>query len=373
MIRLFFFFCLFSLPETLLAVDPLDKSPIAARKAYGSGAVFMHIAKAGGTTILGVFRSEFNIHTKGHPHNLEGSRLGNAIEKSTFSAGHVNLRDIVAQNKPNRPTITFFRSPFEKLISALRYLKSQAPKCPSNHWIAPYGKTNLNSLSDVKMLVHHLFGMADLNYCAPPGLDVSFDTMTDEKVDKCVNYALQNIAFFGDIDDLSGSLHKMNAALNLNINVAKASQEHANRTPDRIEKITNPDVLAYLKDRVKWSEKLYAKLIAAQRWRVAVPNNPKKKHSPFVQYVMPEGFDPDRYIALYADLKKSAKSRFLKAIEKSQKAYNAKKGRKKYQRPKHQRKLAKIQANIEEKRYEVRKWAMLHYVTQGQKQGRAFQ
>jgi hypothetical protein len=176
---------------------------------------------------------------------------------------------------------------------------------------------------------------------------------------------LQHGAFFGDIDDLSGSLYKLNAALNLKIDVKKASQEHVNKTPDRIEKITNPAVIAFLKDRVKWSEMLYNKIRAAEakKWRIAIPKNPRMKHSPITQYMMPAGFDPDAYVLRHADLKRLATKKFFKPIAKNEK---------RYQRRKSLKKRLTLQTRIEEKRYEMRKWAMLHYVTQGQKQKRAF-
>lgn len=324
----------------------------------------MHIEKVGGSTLLRVLKDEFGVSWNGGPHNLLTLSAATVLKKSKFAVGHVHLAHLVRHNKQNKPILAFLRKPLDRCISHIRYYKSVAQRRDKYSRIYFMRNLNLNRLEHIQEIVARIPDVVnEFDYLSPPGIDLRFEMMSDDKVDEVAHYASKNIAFLGDIKDFSGSLHKLNAALNLNINVARASQQHVNKTPDKIEKITNPEVLTFLKDRVKWSEKLYAKLTAAQRWRIAVPKNPKKRHSPFVQYVLPEGFDPDRYISLHPDLKSTAKIRFLKPISMHQRNY---------QHHKSSRKRAEIQENIQQKRYEMRKWAMLHYVTEGQKQRRAF-
>jgi hypothetical protein len=312
---------------------------LSAPRAYNVGLIFEHVEKCGGSSTHGIFTDNYKVFGASYYiGELSNAALRLTIEESTATGGHVNLATLVACNSVQRPIITFTRDPFIRVISHLRYWKGCAHVGvhASPFWNMPH--LDLNNIHHIKDIFRDVPGIVvEFHHFAPPGLDVSFETMTEEKVDQCVIYA-QNLAFIGEIETFSDSLHRLNLALGLKLNADQEAEVRVNVTPDTVEKIINPEVLAFLKERTKWATKLWEKLRAAQRWRIAMPMAQDRDMPGFAltQFILPQGFDPDVYLVGNHDLGSIASIKFGNDI------------------------------------WKKREYALRHYVARGKAEGRIF-
>ena len=284
MLKLALFILLFSYSSVSLLTEPLVK-----QKIYADGFSFLHIPKTAGRfliTELGHFYQE-DLFSKMVNFQVRSTKISDT-ENDLIFCGHEHLVKVVAHNPRNRPIITFIRHHLDRAISHLRYCKSQPDRFKNFN-------INLNNLDEVKPLLGSLHY---LPYFSPEGSKLDMSTMTEAKLQSCVEYALTNCAFIGDFDHLNDSLHRMNLSLGLSLDINSIIQSKVNETPTSIEKITNPEVLAFLESNLVWEKKFNEQVLSQQRWAYGMPilkqQGDRRNH--LIQYVMPSGFDPDQYL-----------------------------------------------------------------------------
>ena len=256
---------------------------------YADGFSFLHIPKTAGRfliTELGHFYKE-DLFAKMVNFDARVTKITDT-ENDFIFCGHEHLVKVVTHNPRKRPIISFVRNHLDRAISHLRYCKSQPDRFKNFN-------IDLNNLEAVKPLLSSLHY---LPYFSPEGAQLDMSRMTEDKLESCVQYTLTNCSFIGDFDHLSDSLHRLNLSLGLSLDVEAIVHTKVNETPNLVEKITNPDVLKFLEENLVWEKLFNERILAGQRWTYGTPvlKQPGDRREALVQYVMPQGFDPDQYI-----------------------------------------------------------------------------
>lgn len=309
----FFLYLILATGNDLFADATVQNKPVLESKVYDSGIMYLSIPKTGCMTILTSYLNEEN-----------SAKIGGVVHLH-----HKPLRFVKEQiNRQNKPLFVFLRDPLQHVLSILRFTKYYAAlrlvpgKYPGNQIVTEAGanfnrkisKANLNDLDVLRDLAKTMTGQYDnisseyywpllsyTEYFAPPGLD--FTKMNDEKVNLIVNYALDNIQFFGQIEEFEDSIRKLNLAFNLNFDPLLANKKE-NETPAEIEKIdlANPEIKKFFDDLLVWEYKVYRGILEGMRWRYS-KLQPTGTTSQIQMYIFPKGFNPDTYIDQDPDLK----------------------------------------------------------------------
>lgn len=310
-------------------------------KHFPSDVHMIHLPKTGGVS---------RRHTYALPTQPHACQINNA--------SHIAVRADYFQNlvKSGKATAIWLRDPLKRTVSTLvfthvlsrkilsRGLKPGEGLFPGEHnytqnalnFFSQFAQLNLTKLSEIKKAVkllkdpHETFWpgcnwplLAYEEYFCPPGMDNK--VMNAEKADQCVNYALENINFFGVLDENKDSLKKMALAYHMDPSLFE-DEKHLNKTKKNSVKIdlSNSEIKAYFDELLMYEYIIHNKLLEAQRWKIAVPYGEENNPNAFAitQYTLPAGFDPDAYFLTQAT--------------------------------EDQRGMADI--------WEKRKWAMLHYI-----------
>jgi len=215
-------------------------------------------------------------------------------------------------------------------------------------------EADFNKVGDLRNLVAKMSGEYDsflpvgdsgfnwplLSYTeffAPPGMD--FTSMDDGKVSLCVEYALQYINFFGETERFEESLNEFNLAFHCKIDSSLAKLR-LNETAQDVQKIdfSQPEIKDFFDKLLVWEYKIYEKLRAAQRWRIAMPmvQDPEMPGFALTQFILPQGFDPDIYLLVNYELGLTVAAKFGNDL------------------------------------WKKREYALRHYVTHGKAEGRLF-
>lgn len=281
---------------------------------------------------------------------------------------HIPLKNETLFGETSRKsgiTFSWLREPTARTVSMLRHTKAVAqnnaaifirthPSCISKKsldFLSLINGVNLNTVEGLKTVTTVMLKNGGefvletywplLSYTemfAPEGLNTS--SMNDQKTDLCVENALDCISFFGETETFEDSLHRLNLSLGINLDSTLVNRTHNNKTPDTVEKIdvNNPEIKKFFDELLVWEYKIYNRIRAAQRWRIAMPmvQDPDMPGFAFTQFILPQGFDPDMYLWVNLDLGSIA--------------------------------LAKFGTDV----WKKREYALRHYVTRGKTEGRLF-
>lgn len=284
-------------------------------KHFEDWAYQIHIPKCGGMSL---------------ERNFQNARIGN-LGHLPLVAARKRIMDEPLCKKPL--LFTWLRDPKKRAISCLRFTKIMANTFAKSGLLPGHGpemrqyysdtsvryftrlsELSLNNVSDLREIVAlmrdhtHIFDSRDVwpffayeTFFCPPGYEEM--EMNDEKVELCVNFALENFDFFGNLDNQKTSLEKFKIASNHNFNTTDTNSHET--SPDLIENIdqNNAEIHDFFEEILRFEYLIHNRLLEEECWKVAVPY--AKQHGEetdytITQYTLPKDFDPDAYFTEHA-------------------------------------------------------------------------